>query len=727
MAGPRLWRVTLDDGRVVELSASDTIRDEDSARRYAQRWAAINAADGEVGNYNVTLDDGSSISVPATSPEAAQRFVTEVYTPTGRAYADAQERAASTPGQVRALNQGFTYNLITPLDAAGAAAETGVNNFLGNMGIGDGAGYGMGDAFNAVRSAEGAAARDFAESNPVQSIGLNVTGGLLNPLTRVGGRFAAGQRGGQGLLASQELAPIVARSAALGAGTGAVAGAAGSEPGDELGATGRGALLGGLVGGGAPVAGRVASATARYTGLDQLPAVANRMTGGRVPALNGSVDRRALARLSESLRQDGVSEDQLRTAMNEATRRGITPNLLDLIGPNATRTRSLIVGAAQAPGPGMTAGAQYANDVRGTLTDDAIEQAYRLTPGETRTAAAYADDLGRTNRQLADELYAEPYQARVLMTDETRRALNGMGPQMNAARQESSFRFPDQAQDIAALASGGADDVSAAALDRINRQIAQAGRNAGLPGDSQNLGLAADYGARSGALNETLDAVPGLLPARSTFRGYANAQEGVDVGRSALQPQTRPADYLDQLDTLQRTEAISEMGAGIPIPSAREAAGVGLRDEIVQRLGREREGAIGALNGLAGRAEGNNARQVLEGTYGPDSAEIFQGGMGMLRDRGALANFMDSTRGSPTAGRLTAGGMADAPGIPATLQAAIGVLSKIRRGVTLTDADREALVRIGTQFRQQPQFQLGPRGAPVSGRAVPILAQQAGE
>jgi len=730
----RKWRITLEDGRVLDLNADQSIRDARSAREYAQRWAAINPAGEEISTYNVRLGDGRVLPVPATSEEAAARFVEEVYTPTGRAVSDAQNRLSNahlgidgeSTGQWDFIDQASnaaTLGLTRQTNAGIAAGIAGLQNLGERLGIGEGAGYSAGDAYNASRAAENIAQSEWERANPAQAIGGGLLGGAGAPGVAAAGKFVTGARGAGGLL-SQSLGGVAARSGAVGAGYGATQGLLNSAPGDEVGSTVRGGIVGGVVGGAVPIAARGATAAARFTGADQIPAVLNRATGGRIPMLNGSVERRNISRLVETMRQDGISEDQIRENVAEAVRRGITPNLLDAIGPNATRTRALIVGAAQAPGRGMTAGAQYANEVRGSLQDEAVGQAYRLTPGETRTAAAYSDDLGRTNRQLADELYAEPYRERVSLTDESRRALDGMGPQMNAARQESSFRFPDQAQDIGALANGGADDVSAAALDRINRQIGQAGRNAGLPGDNQNLGLAADYGARSGALNEVLDNVPGLLPARSTYRGYAAAQEGVEEGLGALRPQTRPADYIDNLDTLQRTEAASEMGAGIPLPSTREAAGVGLRDTIVQQLGGAREGAVGPLNNLAGRAESNNARQVLEATYGPEAADLFQGGMGILRDRGAMANFMDSTRGSPTAGRLTAGGMADAPGIPATLQAAMGLLSKIRRGVTLTDADREAIVQLGTRFGQMPPLNLGPRGAPVSGPAAPILSQQ---
>lgn len=719
MADPQdkvAWVVDLEDGRQIPVPAE--IGDEQAARRYAEQWARLNPA-GEMGVFEVELEDGRKIQVPATSEQGAQDFVTQVYTPTGRAQADARERMRARDDQ--AGSSRFIDNAASSMvlgadnitNAGIAAGITGVQNLLG-----DGPGYGMGDSFNAQRAAQNEGRRQFESDAPLQSLSSTLLGGLATPgATQLGGAIAGTGRGG---LLSANLIPAAGRSAAVGTGYSATTGLLNSDPGEELQDTGRGALTGFVTGAGIPLASAAATGAAR-TVVGGGRSMLNAATGGRVGALAGDIDRQAISRLGDAMRADGVDDVQIRAAMNDAVRYGINPNLLDVLPRNASRTRNLIMGSAQRPGDAMGVAQQYRDDVAAAVPGEATDMAYRLTPGESRSAAAYADDLGRTNRQIAEETYREPYQARVTLDGEAQRALTDMGPQIGLARQESSFRFPEQAQEIGQLQAGTAQEVSAAALDRVNRQIGTTARNLTRSIDNPNPGLAADYTARGAAIDEVLDNVPGLLPARSAYRGYANAQNATELGADGFKSTTRPADYSHDLDMLEQIEARSEMGAGIPIPGARQSAGVGMRDQIVQRIGNARDGAVGPLNEFAGRSPANNNRQVMEATYGPEATENFQGGVGMLRDRMRFANTMDPTVGARTAGALQADDFANAP--RSVVGVALALIGKIRRGATLTDADREAIVRLSTQFGNVPQTNLAPRGVPVSGRAViPALA-----
>lgn len=709
------WVVDLEDGRQIPVPAE--IGNEQAAKRYAEQWARLNPA-GEMGVYEVELEDGRKIQVPATSEQGAQAFVTQVYTPTGRAQSDAFERQSQRDAQ--AGSSRFIDNAASSMvlgadnitNAAIAAGITGVQNL-----VGDGPGYGMGDSFNAQRTAQNAARRDFESEEGLQSLGSTLLGGIATPgALQAGGAIAGAGRGG---LLSANLLPAAGRSAAVGTGYSATTGLLNSDPGEELQDTARGAVTGFATGAAIPLASAAASGAAR-TVVGGGRSMLNAATGGRIPALAGNVDRQALSRLGDAMRADGVEEAQIRNTMNDAMRYGLTPNLVDLLPRSATRTRNLIMGAAQRPGEAMGVAQQYRDDVAAAIPGEASEMAYRLTPGETRSAAAYTDDLASANRQIAEETYREPYAARVTLDAEAQRALQDMGPQLNAARQESSFRFPEQADDIAALQNGGAE-VSAAALDRVNRQIGTTARNLTRSLENPNPGLAADYTARGAAIDGILDDVPGLLPARSAYRGYANAENATELGADAFKPATRPADYAHELDVLEQIEARSEMGAGFPLPGARQSAGVGARDQIVQNMGRAKDGATGALNDFASPSPANNNHQVLEATYGPEATETFQGGIGMLRDRMRFANTMDSTVGARTAGALQADDFANGP--RSVTGVALALIGKIRRGATLTDADRAAIVRLSTQFGNVPQTNLAPRGVPVSGRAViPALA-----
>jgi hypothetical protein len=107
-----------------------------------------------------------------------------------RAAADAARRVASTPGLVRSVNNGFAFNMMPTVDAAGAALETGAHNLFSHITGQPDSGYGMGDAFNAVRQAEAGSSRQFAQQHPVQNIVGNVVGALANPINRAAGSYA---------------------------------------------------------------------------------------------------------------------------------------------------------------------------------------------------------------------------------------------------------------------------------------------------------------------------------------------------------------------------------------------------------------------------------------------------------------------------------------------------------------------------------------------------------
>lgn len=139
-----------------------------------------------------------------------------------RAAADAAKRVASTPGIVRSVNNGFLFNLMPTIDAAGAAAETGIHNAFAHATGQPDSGYGMGDAFNAVRAAETGSSRKFAQDHPVQNIAGTVVGAIANPVAKAGGQYV-----GQ----AANLGQATLRSGMVGAGLGAAYGAGGADPG----------------------------------------------------------------------------------------------------------------------------------------------------------------------------------------------------------------------------------------------------------------------------------------------------------------------------------------------------------------------------------------------------------------------------------------------------------------------------------------------------------------
>jgi len=175
---------------------------------------------------------------------------------TEAALADARKRAASAPGQIRALSGGAAFNFADEADAAAAALETGARNLFARTGLVEPAPYSSRQAFDAVMQAEREASAKFGQTNPIQNLALGITGAV-----------ATGGGPGMGFIkAAPNLGSRILRSAGVGAGGGAVAGAgSGNTPAERT----TNALLGGGLGG---VVGGVIPAVAAVPGA---------VTGGR--------------------------------------------------------------------------------------------------------------------------------------------------------------------------------------------------------------------------------------------------------------------------------------------------------------------------------------------------------------------------------------------------------------------------------------------------------------
>lgn len=172
------------------------------------------------------------------------------------ALADARKRAASAPGQIRALSGGAAFNFADEADAAAAALETGARNLFARTGLVEPAPYSSKQAFDAVMQAEREASAKFGQTNPIQNIALGITGGVAS----------GGGPGMAFIKAAPNLGSRILRSAGVGAGGGAVAGAgAGNTPSERT----TNALLGGGLG---SVVGGVIPAVAAVPGA---------VTGGR--------------------------------------------------------------------------------------------------------------------------------------------------------------------------------------------------------------------------------------------------------------------------------------------------------------------------------------------------------------------------------------------------------------------------------------------------------------
>lgn len=212
--------------------------------------------------------------------------------------------------------------------------------------------------------------------------------------------------------------------------------------------------------------------------------------------------------------------------------------------------------------------------------------------------------------------------------------------------------------------------ISAGALDYIRRALRDAGDEAARAGRG---GLGKALGDRSRDVESALMDVPGFDEARSTYRGHSQRLDALDEGGRVLNEV--PDDFAATFERLPTEEG-----------------GIGARQAIEEAVGRPQEGATGVLNRIA---TSTNTGRNLETLFGPEEAARYRDAIGNEIDRVANARFVSPNSGSQTAPRLQDEGLIDLPPVSKTAIAK-ALLDKLRRGATLTDGEREALLELGT-------------------------------
>ena len=214
------------------------------------------------------------------------------------------------------------------------------------------------------------------------------------------------------------------------------------------------------------------------------------------------------------------------------------------------------------------------------------------------------------------------------------------------------------------------------------------GRGAKMNQSPDTRDIAGGLFSRAGDIDAALDAVPGLQPARQTYRGMRAQEDALELGGSGAF--NTPDEYVQALrDKLAMATPVDN-----PFPVSAEdirgSAGLGLARDIERQIGAPAEGATGYLNKLA---TGTNAGRVLEETF-PGQAQGYRESIQQLIDQLNQARFISPNSGSQTALRLEDQGLLDA--IPTSKTALMAKLwDAIKNGAQITDAEREAIVRLG--------------------------------
>ena len=532
----------------------------------------------------------------------------------------------------------------------------------------------------------------FARERPAQNIAANVLGGAaLGP-------------GANGL--------NTVRLMTQGGGVGAAYGAASAEGG--LMSRGRGALVGGGTGAALGAAARPVGQAAGFV-ADRLvvrPAraiarAANRASGGRL--LNP--DREAANRIAQAMQDDGFNPQTIRQAVDDwNTNGGPSPSLLDIVSQNGggQNTRALLRGAAMA-GPARNTAAQYNNVIEGNIQPSAINRTRELTP-ETRTTGQVNTALDDGRSAQAELDYGGPYRTQVPVGPEVTSALSG-GPGraalLRARTAAVARRNQEQVDEIdrllAAPESGPFQPVSAGTLDRTRIAMARRGRNL-MTGSNANPDIAGGLFQRADDIDGALSGIPQIQPARETYQRFSQGMGGLELGATV------------------RNAAPDQFAADLAAsPGAQWTAPTGAARAIEEGIGRPAEGSTGALNTIA---TSTNMRRNLTALFGEQDAARYQAAINQIVERVQNARFINPNTGSQSMGRAVDESLVE--GVPtSTTGALLQIFGKIARGATLTDAERSAIVRLGTGSADAAP---APRvSVPMVPRMVaPVSAQSSG-
>jgi hypothetical protein len=415
-------------------------------------------------------------------------------------------------------------------------------------------------------------------------------------------------------------------------------------------------------------------------------------------------------------------------------------------------TIGLVRGAALPAGPARGAAIQYADQVASDLQGNAIGHARNLVPSESRAIPQIEEALQGTRASNAQNLYGEIYNQPIDVRKETLAALSDAPGRAALARSRASavangrwdqvaeidnlldlqgksvdwtnrgpqFNVLDALSGKQAEVLPPAPQVSGGTLDRARIQMRElAAQNARSGANDMARGL---YG-RVNDIDSSMAAVPAFQPARADYANLSNQLEALPEGALAANPAQNPAQF--QALMQQRIGAAQPVG---PIPATeaenaiRQAMQVGGARQMESQIGAAPEGALGYLKRVG---TSTNAGQNLESLYGPDKAQLFRDAINNERLRVMNANAINPMQGSRTAVNMADTVDANAVGTGmSALQGNFGpLLSKLISNPTLTDAEREQIVKLVLGQAQFPQVP-GQSGSVISPYATGLAVQQ---
>lgn len=262
---------------------------------------------------------------------------------------------------------------------------------------------------------------------------------------------------------------------------------------------------------------------------------------------------------------------------------------------------------------------------------------------------------------------------------------NGVAPRQDANRDLARLR------DML-----GADSPEWLALQRE-----ASGRLQGLDAGTERFGHAAQkFQRQNPELSRTLipeEDFQRIAQSQQEVLGAQGDQRALGLGQEIAS--SAPDRFAANLDTSRLD--LSQLGG------ARQ-----LQDQI----GRMKGGAVGGLNTLS---TAPNLKRNLTSLYGDEEADLYQEALKNEVSRVSNARSIDPNYNSRTAMNLEDAGSQPLQR-PSLTNLITGAIDKIRRGATLTDEEREIIIRLGTQ-QADPQLlrQPAPRQAISPAFALP--------
>lgn len=562
-----------------------------------------------------------------------------------RAAAEAERRYGGDGG-LNTVGQGTTFGFLDEGVGRLAQVEQMATN-LGRRLTGQPIEIESRDLNDAVVETIRGGTEQFARERPATSFGLMALGAVPS-----GG--AALGRG-------------VGGAALTGGAYGALAGA-GSAEGDVADRA-LPAALGGAVGG---VAGGALGAATPYA--QRLASIASAGTRRVIPA------RQSVAERFAPMIDDAALAERAR--LQEL---GLRPSVMDVLPQRAER---LVRTAAGPAGPGAEAAIGRSRDLTQNLKSDVMSDTRALT-GDPRSASQVREGLLETRSTLAEQQYAPAYAARVPVTDDLVSALSdepGRAALRRARAAAVARRNDEQIGEIDRLLAGDtSQDISAGTLDRV--RIAMSGRAQAMQQRPDTRDIAGGLFNRAGQLDETLELVPELAPARATYRNLSGAVDALDeAGQVFSLP---PQDFEGIVRSLT--------------PEQREAAIIGVRQEIMDTLGGQKAAGTGSLDRIS---QAPYVRQNLALLLGEDEAARYLAQIDARVQQTQRAARVSPNTNSQTFGRAvdedtfnaaslvgaTVDGARAARGDPMAFGR---TLDRLRARATMSPADREAIVSMG--------------------------------